>query len=315
MSSNTDTLDRYAGNTPLTLVRLNGMDLETLFTENGIDPLLTEIEAAARSLVFDTSTPLGRADCKSHAYKVAQTKTALDNAGKEIVSVWKKKAAVVDAERRKIRERLDALRDEIRAPVTEFEEAEAAAAENIRLELERVAAEERQAEAERVAKLEAELEAARERERAREEADRLTREEEERGERERKARAEVAKRAREQAEQKAAAEIAEAKAAQERAEREAREAAERAEAKRLADIETERRRGIEEREAAERARLNNERIEREAAEKKAANKKHRAKIFNEAVESLIAKGPTGIDAERVISLISEGLIHHVTINY
>jgi hypothetical protein len=296
-------------------IKLDGMDLETLFTENGIEPLLTEIEKQGRSLVFDTSTPLGRADCKSHAYKVAQTKTALDNAGKEIVSVWKKKAAVVDAERRKIRERLDALRDEIRKPVTEYEEAEAAKAEAERLEAERIAEEEKKAEAARVAKLEAELAEARERERARDEADRLAREESERVERERIERAAVARRAREQAEQKAAAEIEAAKAAQERAEREAKEAAERAEAKRLADIEAERQRGIQEAEDAERARLNNERVEREVAERKAANVEHRAKIEAAATSTLMEYGYDQKLAEYIIGLIADGKIAHVTINY
>lgn len=96
-----------------------------VFTEKGMDPLLGKIEEQVRAFVPDLSTAKGRKEIASIAYKVAQSKTVLDNMGKDLTAEWKKKAKVVDAERKKMRERLDALKVEVRQPLTEFEEAEA----------------------------------------------------------------------------------------------------------------------------------------------------------------------------------------------
>jgi hypothetical protein len=67
----------------------------------------------------------------------------LDDVGKEIVSEWKKKSKVIDEKRKTIRDRLDALRDKIRTPVTEWEKAEE---DRVRAE---IRAEEERLEAER----------------------------------------------------------------------------------------------------------------------------------------------------------------------
>ena len=73
----------------------------------------------------------------SMAYKVAQTKTLLDNLGKDLTADWKAKAKVVDEERKRMREELDALKDQVRTPLTEFEnrEKERVAALEKRIEL------------------------------------------------------------------------------------------------------------------------------------------------------------------------------------
>lgn len=62
---------------------------------------------------------------RSLAYKVTRSKTALDDLGKDFVSEMKKQAGLVDANRRLIRERLDALRDDVRAPLDAWEAKEA----------------------------------------------------------------------------------------------------------------------------------------------------------------------------------------------
>ena len=91
-----------------------------------VDKILDRIEKEARAESFDISTNAGREACKSLAYKVARSKTALDEMGKELVAGWKRQATAVDNERRRIRERLDTLRDEVRAPVTKWEQDEEA---------------------------------------------------------------------------------------------------------------------------------------------------------------------------------------------
>jgi colicin import membrane protein len=95
-----------------------------IFVAGGVDPLLDRLERDVRAVHTDISTREGRAAISSLAFKVARSKTALDDLGKNLVAEWKAKSALVDAERRRVRERLDALRDEVRRPLTEWEEME-----------------------------------------------------------------------------------------------------------------------------------------------------------------------------------------------
>lgn len=95
-----------------------------VFTAEGIESLLTKLETTARSFALDPSTVSGRNEIKSLAYKIARSKTAIDNMGKGITEEWKKQAKVIDGIRSTARDRLEALQEEIRRPVTEFEERE-----------------------------------------------------------------------------------------------------------------------------------------------------------------------------------------------
>jgi colicin import membrane protein len=70
-----------------------------LFANNGLDQVIEKIEQEARSIVLDISTAQGRKDIASLAFKIAKSKTHLDNVGKELVSGWKEQAKKVDAER------------------------------------------------------------------------------------------------------------------------------------------------------------------------------------------------------------------------
>ncbi|MEO1949279.1 hypothetical protein [Thioclava sp.] len=115
-------------NTPGTGLMLPaGTDLAALFKDQAaVDPLIERIEKEVRAHVPDTSSAKGREAIKSLAYKVARSKTALDDAGKALNEEARAQINQVDAARRKIRDRLDALKDEARKPLTEWEEAEAA---------------------------------------------------------------------------------------------------------------------------------------------------------------------------------------------
>ncbi|MBM3605112.1 MAG: hypothetical protein FJX25_10250 [Alphaproteobacteria bacterium] len=104
-----------------------GTDLQALFRDTSkVDPLIERIEAEVRAHVPDTSTAKGRDAIKSLAYKVSRSKTALDDAGKTLNEEARAQINLVDGARKRIRDRLDALRDEARKPLTEWEEAEAA---------------------------------------------------------------------------------------------------------------------------------------------------------------------------------------------
>ena len=93
--------------------------------DRGLDPILERIEAAARSQAPDLSTVKGRKAIASLAYDIAKSKVALDEAGKALNEDARRQIGIVDAERKRMRERLDALKDEIRAPLTKWEAAEA----------------------------------------------------------------------------------------------------------------------------------------------------------------------------------------------
>lgn len=91
-----------------------------------IDKALGKIEAAARAFVPDLSTDASRKRIASMAFKVSQSKTLLDKAGLSLTSEYRAKTAAVNAERTRITARLDALRDEVRKPLTDWEVAEGA---------------------------------------------------------------------------------------------------------------------------------------------------------------------------------------------
>lgn len=98
-----------------------------LFTEGtGIDALLADVRQKVSSLVPDVTTAKGRKEIASIAHAVAKTKTYLDSIGKELTDQYKEIPKRIDAHRKTIRDTLDALKDEVRAPLTRYEEAEAA---------------------------------------------------------------------------------------------------------------------------------------------------------------------------------------------
>jgi len=105
-----------------------------VFTYEGVDPLIKEITQKVREFQPDISTPKGRKEVASLANRVARSKTLLDGLGKTLVQDWKTKSKIVDESRKKIREELDKLKVEVRAPLTEWEQA----AEKKKAELEKV---------------------------------------------------------------------------------------------------------------------------------------------------------------------------------
>jgi colicin import membrane protein len=108
------------------LVVVGGYALPVAYSTEEVDDILTKVKASVRAEAkdLDISRPADRAEIKSLAYKVSRTKTALDQHGAELVADTKKRVGLIDAERRRVRDELDALRDEIRKPVTDWERAE-----------------------------------------------------------------------------------------------------------------------------------------------------------------------------------------------
>jgi len=111
---------------------------EALFEPESIRTLVAQIKQRAISYPRDVSTARGRAEVASLAHRVARTKTLIDEMGKTLVSGWKARAAAIDEQRRFVREQMDELKVAIRAPLTEWEEAEKARIEAEKLRVAKV---------------------------------------------------------------------------------------------------------------------------------------------------------------------------------
>lgn len=319
--------------------------LQVFSTENGLDPIIQQAKDLVNDFEHDLSTQAGRNRTKSLARKVASLKTRLDGMGKDLVSDWKIKAKAVDANRKAMRDELDALKIIARKPLTEWEEDQVRieSEEKARIEAEKIAAEIEQAHevallmnekfdrelAEKLAKEEAErIEAARiaeekriaheeelkqqAAEHARLDAERKAKEEQERIEREKQEaikREEEAKLRAEQAERDRIAAEERAKAQAEEAERQRVLAEERAKQEAI--------------EAAERAKqaeiqrqIDEENARKAEQERLEANKKHAAKIHNEMKQAFINYGLNEDQAVIAVkALVTKSIPHIGSVQY
>ncbi len=108
------------------LVTIENLVPAQVFAYGGAQNVLEEITAWARSLDKDASTEAGRDTIRSAAYKISRSKTALDALGKNLKDEYAEKIKPIDAERKRIRDTLDSLADEVRKPLTDYENREKA---------------------------------------------------------------------------------------------------------------------------------------------------------------------------------------------
>ncbi|HHL3701284.1 hypothetical protein ACSGF2_29100 [Klebsiella pneumoniae] len=317
------------------LVVIEKKNAMAVFTNNDqLDPIIEAIEKEARSLLPDVTTKKGRDAIASMAHKVARSKTYIDNAGKDLVAELKALPKQIDESRRVVRERLDALKDEVRRPLTEWEaEQERIKAEEAMnaLHVEALAMNE-EFNRQLAARIESDHEMALlmndafDREQAEKKAEaerqRIAREEEIKRQAEEKAKREAAEQAQREIDAAAARER-EAILAKEQAEREQREAAERAEREKQAAVEAERRKAQEEanrvrREAEQReqARLAEEKRKADEQARREADVKHRKAVGVEVVKALMANTSLTRDqAIEVLTAVKDGRIPHTGISY
>lgn len=98
--------------------------VELYSSDESVTEMIASIKDKAMSVVPDMDTVKGRREIASLASKVAKSKTYLDGLGKDLVSDQKKKIKEVDQRRKKLRDTLDDIKDEVRKPLTDFQEAE-----------------------------------------------------------------------------------------------------------------------------------------------------------------------------------------------
>lgn len=106
------------------LIPLENPKPAELFAPGGLDSILSRIESEAKALVPDVTTAKGRKEIASLAAKVAKAKTYLDALGKDYTEDMKRTTKAVDEVRRAMRDRLDALKEQVRRPLTDWEQAE-----------------------------------------------------------------------------------------------------------------------------------------------------------------------------------------------
>ena len=287
------------------LVVIEKKNAMAVFTNNDqLDPLIEAIEKEARSLVPDVTTKKGRDAIASMAHKVARSKTYIDNAGKDLVAELKALPKQIDESRRVVRERLDALKDEVRRPLTEWEaEQERIKAEEAMnaLHVEALAMNE-EFDRQLAARIESDHEMALLMNDAfdREQADKAAEAERQRIAHEEEIKRLAAAAAAREVEQRAQREREEAahreavlKAQAEQAERDRIAAVQKAEADKQAAIEAERRKAQEE-----------------------ADVKHRKAVGTEIVKALLANTSLTRDqAIEVLATVKDGRIPHTGISY
>lgn len=317
------------------LVVIEKKNAMAVFTNNDqLDPLIEAIEKEARSLVPDVTTKKGRDAIASMAHKVARSKTYIDNAGKDLVAELKALPKQIDESRRVVRERLDALKDEVRRPLTEWEaEQERIKAEEAMNALHVEALEMNiKFDQELAAKFEADHEMALLMNDAfdREQADKAAEAERQRIAHEEEIKRLAAAAAAREVEQRAQREREEAahreavlKAQAEQAERDRIAAEQKAEADKQAAIEAERRKAQEEadrirREAEQReqARLAEEKRKADEKARREADVKHRKTVGTDIVKALVANTSITRDqAIEVLTAVKDGRIPHTGISY
>ncbi|HFX0216625.1 TPA: hypothetical protein ACIDV7_002143 [Klebsiella pneumoniae] len=317
------------------LVVIEKKNAMAVFTNNDqLDPLIEAIEKEARSLVPDVTTKKGRDAIASMAHKVARSKTYIDNAGKDLVAELKALPKQIDESRRVVRERLDALKDEVRRPLTEWEaEQERIKAEEAMnaLHVEALAMNE-EFDRQLAARIESDHEMALLMNDAfdREQADKAAEAERQRIAHEEEIKRMAAAAAAREVEQRAQREREEAahreavlKAQAEQAERDRIAAEKKAEADKQAAIEAERRKAQEEadrirREAEQReqARLAEEKRKADEQARREADVKHRKAVGVEVVKALMANTSLTRDqAIEVLTAVKDGRIPHTGISY
>jgi len=92
--------------------------------KTAFDEIVGKVDEEIKATPVDISTKKGRDVLISLSAKISRTKVALDNRGKELAEPQKLITKAIDAERKAMREALEKRRDEVRAPVTAWENKE-----------------------------------------------------------------------------------------------------------------------------------------------------------------------------------------------
>lgn len=95
-----------------------------VYNPGNIDKVLEQIEKEVSLVTLSLETEKDRKEVASLAYKVARSKTFLDDIGKKLGEDHRTALNNINAERKKVVEHLDGLRDRVRGPLDQWEAKE-----------------------------------------------------------------------------------------------------------------------------------------------------------------------------------------------
>lgn len=121
----------------VSLITVETTTLPKLFIDGKIDPILEEIKKRADDFIStqDLTTKAGREDTRAFAYKIARSKTLLEEAGKKCAEPLEDKLNKIKNERKRIKLKLEFLQSEVRKPLSEWEENEQERIEKLKIKL------------------------------------------------------------------------------------------------------------------------------------------------------------------------------------
>ncbi len=108
----------------VTIDDISADNAPTIYVAGGLGRFLDAVKAEVTAEVPDLTTRKGRERIASLAAKVSKSKAAVEKPGRDYLKRLKEMPKVVEAELREFVTGMDALRDETRKPLTEWEQAE-----------------------------------------------------------------------------------------------------------------------------------------------------------------------------------------------
>jgi len=295
----------------LGLIRVETLNVPQVFTPEGIVPVIATITDIVRAYDIDISTSGGRAEMKAVAHKITRSKTMLEEAGKSLVIDMKTRCKVIDTARGEMKRQLDSLRDEFRKPLTDWEVADKERKAKIKAEKDRKEREELDRQQEKIRKEQEEIDRQKA-EIAKQQGAQRQKEEDERKSREAVERARKDERDKATERERAANRRQfEAEESEKRAKADAQRAVEDGEL-RAEEARQEERRKIE---AEQQQKIVEERAEQRRLDMLAADKNHRKNINRAALKSLVDGGIDEDTAKTVITLIVQGKVDRISIDY
>lgn len=124
--------------TELSLPEITQNNAPEVFTTGGLTPFIERVASEVKGEVPDLTTEKGRKRIASLAMQVSRSKTAIEKPGREYLKHIKALPKTVEAELREFVRGMDALRDEVRAPLNEWEATEKARIDGHEQKLERI---------------------------------------------------------------------------------------------------------------------------------------------------------------------------------
>ena len=108
------------------LAKIDAITVADMFTPGFMDPILQAVrgEVMAQAAKLDISTEPNRKALAALAYRVAKSKTFIEQQRKGFVAAEKKRLQTIDAEGTRIWTILEGIQKECRQPLTEWEDAE-----------------------------------------------------------------------------------------------------------------------------------------------------------------------------------------------